>query len=162
MANQVEDKPTAAYWLSLIGGILALIVGLLLILLGAVVGVFTFGFGFLAIGGIGLWVTVCALVVIYSAKQLNDRPMEHIKWGAIILVFSIIGGWSILDFIGGILALVYQPTVITLRHYVPPPQGYYGPAPQQAAYTNPPVCPQCGTPLPANTRFCPHCGKQQY
>jgi hypothetical protein len=161
MANQVQDKPTTAYWLSLIGGILALIVGLLLILLGAIVGVFTFGIGFIAIGGIGLWITVCASIVIYSAKQLNDHPMEHTKWGAIILVFSIIGGWSILDFIGGILALVYQPIVVTPQQYTPPPQGYYGPTPQQAAY-NPQACPQCGIPLQANTRFCLHCGKQQY
>jgi uncharacterized integral membrane protein len=48
--NQVQNKPTAAYWLSLIGGILALLVGLVFILAGAVAGAyFTFGFGFAVI-----------------------------------------------------------------------------------------------------------------
>ena len=106
--NQVQNKPTAAYWLSMIGGILGLLGGLVLVGAGAVVGAFTFGLGFAVIGSIGIWITICSAVVIYAATRLNAEPLQHSKWGAIILVFSIIGGWSILDFIGGILALVYQ------------------------------------------------------
>jgi len=52
--NQVQNKPTPTYWLSMIGGILALFVGLILILAGAVAGAFAFGFGFAVIGGLGI------------------------------------------------------------------------------------------------------------
>ena len=107
--NQVQNKPTAAYWLSMIGGIIALLGGLGLIGLGAIAGTVSFGLGFAVIGGLGIWITLCSVIVIYAASKLNAEPLEHSKWGAIILVLSIIGSWSILNFIGGILALVYKP-----------------------------------------------------
>jgi hypothetical protein len=110
--NQVQNQPTAAYWLSMIGGILGLLGGLLLVFAGAFVGVFTFGFGFAVIGAVGIWITICSAVVIFAASKLKSEPLQHSKWGAIILVFSIIGGWSLMDFIGGILALVYKPIVV--------------------------------------------------
>lgn len=166
MSDQVQNKPSAAYWLSMIGGILGLIGGLALIALGALVGVFTFGIGFAAIGGIGLWVLICSVIVMFAASKLKSNPLEHSKWGAIILVFSIIGGWSILDFIGGILALVYKPIPVgAAPQYAPPQQPYYGPPPQPAAYQPPQqahTCPQCGTQVQPDVRFCPNCGKQQY
>ena len=139
-----------------------MVAGLILLFLGAIVGVFTFGLGFIIIGGLGLWVTICGAVVMYSATQLHANPFEHTKWGAIILVFSIIGGWSIIDFIGGLLALIYQPIVATPQQYTPPQQSYYGPTPQQASYTTTQACTQCGTTIQTGTKFCPHCGKQQY
>jgi hypothetical protein len=157
--NQVQNPPSAAYWLSMIGGVLALLGGLLLIVAGAVAGIFTFGFGFAVIGGLGVWITICSLAVIISASKLKSDPFEHSKWGAIILVFSLIGSWSLLNFIGGILALVYKPIPV-----VEQPQ--YGQPPQQQAYAQPPaqpmtkVCPQCGRIVQANERFCPNCGKQ--
>ena len=162
--NQVQNEPTAAYWLSMIGGVLGLLGGLLLIVAGAVVGVFTFGFGFAAIGGLGFWITICSAVVIYAASKLKSNPLEHSKWGAIILVFSIIGCWSILDFIGGILALVYKPNLVGAQPQYGQPQ-QYGPPQQQAAYAQPQqtrVCPQCGRIVQANERFCPNCGTQQF
>jgi hypothetical protein len=168
--NQVQNQPTAAYWLSIIGGILGLLGGLLLIVVGAVAGAVTLGFGFAVIGGIGIWITICSAVVIYSASRLKAEPMQHSKWGAIILVFSIIGGWSILDFIGGILALVYKPVPVgeqpqygaPQQQYGPPPQSY-GPPPQQQWGQQQPItriCPQCGRMIQENIKFCPNCGKQ--
>ena len=157
--NQVQNPPSAAYWLSMIGGILALLGGLLLIVAGAVAGVFTFGFGFAVIGGLGVWITICSLAVIISSSKLKSDPFEHSKWGAIILVFSLIGSWSLLNFIGGILALVYKPIPVG-------EQQQYGQPPPQQAYTQPPVqpmtrvCPQCGRIVQTNERFCPNCGKQ--
>ncbi|HEX7482578.1 MAG TPA: hypothetical protein VF350_03830, partial [Candidatus Bathyarchaeia archaeon] len=59
--NQVQNPPSAAYWLSMIGGVLALLGGLLLIVAGAVAGIFTFGFGFAVIGRLGVWITICSL-----------------------------------------------------------------------------------------------------
>ena len=160
--NEVQNKPTAAYWLSMIGGILGVLGGLLVIGAGAVLGTFTLGFGFAVIGGIGIWVTICSAVVIFAATKLNSEPLQHSKWGAVILVFSIIGGWSILDFIGGILALVYQPILVGEQQpygqQYTPPQAYPQPPPQQTTR----VCPQCGRVVADNVRFCPNCGKQLY
>ena len=48
--NQVQNQPTAAYWLSMIGGILGALGALVLIGFGALVGAVTFGFGFAVIG----------------------------------------------------------------------------------------------------------------
>lgn len=162
--NQVQNPPSAAYWLSMIGGVLALLGGLLLIGAGAVAGVFTFGFGFAVIGGLGVWITICSLAVIIAASKLKSDPFEHSKWGAIILLFSLIGSWSILNFIGGILALVYKPISVGEQPQYGQPQRYGSP-PQQA-YTQPPaqpmtrVCPQCGRIVQVNERFCPNYGKQ--
>ncbi len=160
--NQVQNQPTAAYWLSMIGGILGVLGALVLIGFGALVGAVTFGFGFAVIGGLGIWILICSIVVIVAAQRLKANPLEHSKWGALILVFSIIGGWSILDFIGGILALVYKPirAGAPQQQYGPPPQQpYYGP-PQQAPYAPTRVCPQCGKVVQDNVKFCPNCGKQ--
>jgi hypothetical protein len=162
--NKVQNKPTAAYWLSMIGGILGLLGGLLVIVAGAVVGAFTFGLGFVVIGSIGIWISICSAIVIYAALKLNSEPLQHSKWGAIILVFSIIGGWSILDFIGGLLALVYTPIIggaqqpYGQQQYAQPPQVYTQPPPQQMTS----ACPQCGKIVPDNVQFCPNCGKQLY
>ena len=167
--GQVKNKPTAAYILSLIGGIFGLFGGLVLIGLGAIAGVFTFGLGFVFVGGLGAWIVVCSLIVIIAASRLNSEPLEHSKWGAIILVFSLIGSWSILNLIGGILALVYKPEFESSQQYgtqqqygYPPQQGYA--QPQQSNMQQPMtrVCPQCGRIVQANERFCPNCGKQLY
>ncbi|HLN88592.1 MAG TPA: zinc ribbon domain-containing protein [Candidatus Binatia bacterium] len=159
-SQEVQNKPTAAYILSLIGGIFGLIGGLILVGLGAVAGVFTFGLGFVFVGGIGLWITICSIIVIIAASKLNSEPLEHSKWGAIILVFSIIGSWSLLNLIGGILALVYKPEFVFRQPQYGTPQPYgYAPAQQQPITR---ACPQCGRIVQANERFCPNCGKQLY
>ena len=164
MQNQVQNKPTAAYILSLLGGILGLIGGLIVVGAGALVGVFTFGLGFAVIGGIGMWIVICSIIVIYAATKLNSHPLEHSKWGAIILVFSLIGGWSILDFIGGILALTYKPIMVGAQPQYGAPQAYGPPQSQPYAGQQPitRVCPQCGRVVQDNVRFCPNCGRQLY
>jgi hypothetical protein len=186
MANQVQNQPTAAYWVSLIGGILAVLGSLAFFVWGALAlsvdSSYTDYYGYyysdyptspfgLAGGvliGIGAWVLISSILVIVFARKLKANPMEHSKWGALIVVFSIIGSWSILNLIGGILALVYKPIPAgaPAQYAAPPPQQpYYGPPPQQAAYAPPPqtrVCPQCGTQMQSNVRYCPNCGRQQY
>ena len=171
--NQVQNKPTTAYILSLIGGILGLLGAIALLALGATVysaynsyadyyGVYTpFGWGWSLLIGLGAWMLISSILITTFAYKLNTNPIEHTKWGALILVFSIIGlGGGLLGLIGGILALVYKPILSGVpQQYAPQPQSY-SPPPQQQTMTR--ACPQCGRIVQSNERFCPNCGKQLY
>lgn len=183
--NQVVNKPTAAYILSLLGGIIGLLVGIAFLAFGAfafiALGEYSgyygfydydylgaFGFGWTILLGIGAWMLITSILIIVFARKLNAEPLLHSKYGAIILVLSIIGVGGILGLIGGILALVYKPQFAGAApqyapQYAPPPQGVYAPPPQQQyqqqiAHN----CPQCGTMVQPGVRFCPNCGRQQY
>jgi hypothetical protein len=157
MGNQVPvNKPTAAYVLSLIGGILGLIVGLILLVLGFFVGALTFGIGLVVYGAIGIWCLICSVIVIVSASKLNSEPMEHTKWGVLILIFSIIGLGSLLGLIGGILALAYKPEMVAGQQ----PAAWGQPAQSANSRAINRICPQCGRVIDDNVKFCPHCGKQ--
>ena len=183
--NQVVNKPTAAYILSLLGGIIGLLVGIAFLAFGAfafiALGEYSgyygfydydylgaFGFGWTILLGIGAWMLITSILIIAFARKLNADPLQHSKYGAIILVLSIIGVGVILGLIGGILALVYKPQFAGAApqyapQYAPPPQGVYAPPPQQQyqqqiAHN----CPQCGTMVQPGVRFCPNCGRQQY
>lgn len=155
MTNQaVQDKPTAAYVISLIGGILGLIVGFILIISAAIIANAVGGYYYsgpsaafaVLYGSIGVWSLITAVIVIISAVKLNSNPWEHTKWGVIILVFSIIGLGTLLGLIGGILALVYSP------------QSPVPPQPPMQVITR--VCPKCGRVLREETKFCPYCGNE--
>jgi len=76
-----------------------------------------YGYGF---GGIfGLAGIVFGIVVVVSAVMLYNKPIEHSKWGLLILIFSILsifgsamagfGVGLILGVIGGILAFTWKP-----------------------------------------------------
>jgi hypothetical protein len=186
MSNQVENKPTAAYILSLLGGIFGLLGSLAFIGFGALAyaaynsAISDFGYGFYdsmfgwgwaTLLGFGIWMLITSVLIIVFAGKLRSNPLEHSKWGALILVFSIIGVGGLLAFIGGILALVYKPRMMGAypqpgyppQGYPPqqayPPQGY---PPQQPAYQQPitRICPQCGRVVAENVKFCQNCGKQ--
>jgi hypothetical protein len=191
MSTQVQNKPTAAYILSLLGGIFGLLISLLMVAASAflywvlsdpfatydssnlLIGFadsFTF-FGTAAVFlGFSIWALITSILIIVFAGKLKSNPMGHSKWGALILVFSLIGFGGWLAFIGGILALVYKP--IPIAGYPPqgyPPQGYapqpqYAPQgyPQQPVYQQPitRICPNCGRVVAENLKFCPNCGKQ--
>ena len=187
MSNQqVQNKPTAAYILSLLGGILGLLASLAFIAFGALaymalnsldyngvdIGALS-GWGWTTLIGFGAWMFITSILVIVFAGKLKSHPVEHSKWGALILVFSIIGVGGLLAFIGGILALVYKPILAQQPYgYAPPPAQQYGPQPQpqyypqqQAPAQQAPqhitrICPNCGRVIDENLKFCPHCGKQ--
>jgi hypothetical protein len=184
--QQVQNKPTAAYILSLLGGIFGLLAAIAFIAFGALTYSYyynssyyysysydLFGWGYATLLGLGIWMLITSILTIVFAAKLKSNPMEHTKWGALILIFSIIGLGGLFGFIGGILALVYKPQLAgSAPQYAPQPQAYgpppqattYGPPPQQPAYQQPMAhnCPQCGTLVQPNVRFCPNCGKQQY
>jgi hypothetical protein len=179
--NQVQNKPTAAYIISLIGGIIGLIASLFVMFVLGILAWVTassseFGFDFSGIFVIytifGLWMLITSILIIRFARKLNSDPMQHSKYGMYIIILSILGVGGLLGLIGGILALVYKPIPAGMApQYAPPQQPYYGPPPQQAAYQQPPqqyapqqpiqrICPQCGRVVQENLRFCPNCGKQ--
>lgn len=129
-----------------------------------------FGWGWATLIGFGAWMLITSILVIVFARKLNANPLEHTKFGALILIFSIIGVGGLLAFIGGILALVYKPILVGAQpQYTPqqqygPPSQNYAPLPQQQwGQPQQPItriCPNCGRVVQENLKFCPNCGKQ--
>jgi uncharacterized membrane protein HdeD (DUF308 family) len=156
VGNQaVRNKPTAAFVLSLVGGILGIVAGIVLLVLAAVTAAASSYYyyrdytGANLLSGFGIWVIVCSIIVIVAAAKLNSNPLDHTKWGVVILVFSIIEGINILGLVGGILALIFNPKP---ARYLPPP-------PMLSATT---TCPQCGRVVDEYMRFCMYCGRRLF
>ncbi len=126
-----EETPTAAFILSLIGGIIILLSGIAVAAFGSVFmynmadgyypgmmygfrGLGYFSLLMLAVGIIGV---ILGIIIVVGAYFLHTRPAEHGTWGIVILVLSVIsfiggGGFligAILGIIGGILAIVWKP-----------------------------------------------------
>jgi hypothetical protein len=154
----MADKPTAAFVLSLIGGIL--------ILLGGVAFAIGFSFVFGSAGAVfGIIGVIMGLIVLLGAVMLYQKPQSHTMWGVIILVLSIIAfpaAWgfgigSLLAFIGSILALVYKPAMAAGT--TPPPMMSssmpMGSAPMGSMGM---TCKNCGASIPAGATRCPSCG----
>jgi hypothetical protein len=139
--------------LSIIGGVFILLGGLAEIAVGSVVSSLTFGFAggsLIAFGALGV---VLGILILVFGILVNSHPENHVLYGVLIVVFSIVsltsfaGGFVIgfiLALIGGILALVWKPT---------PAPVYYAPSPPVQR-----VCPKCGRVVDPSVRFCPHCG----
>lgn len=116
MARTIQ-RPAAAFALSLAGGIMVLLGGLLLSVVGFVV---TIPFG--GVGGIiGLLGVFWGLIMILSSFFMFAWPDQHSIWSAIIIVVSVfswygaIGGFILgflLGIIGGILGVIWKPDII--------------------------------------------------
>ena len=117
-----SEKPTAAFALSLIAGILILINGAILGAVGSFIGPHIPGMGEKALvtGILGTLMAVgiiIGLIVIVAAVMLYRNPAQKTGWGVTVLVLSIIsifigGGFIIgliLGIIGGALALTWKP-----------------------------------------------------
>ncbi len=124
----------ASYILSLLGGVIVLVTGL--------VGLAWFGSGGPAWGGFGGWMSsmmggyhgfmgggefglfsfasvlglISGIVMIAGAIMVRSRPQDHLIWGVPILVFALVsfldmGGYivgGLLGIAGGALALSYR------------------------------------------------------
>ncbi len=123
----VEERPYAAFVLSLVGGVLILVVGLLgLTVLGWPMwgwwGMGMMGRGMmwgwmpgflLAFSAVGL---VSVAAVVTAAYMLYNKPSQAQTWGTIILVFAVVsilsaGGFivgALLAILGGLLALTWR------------------------------------------------------
>jgi hypothetical protein len=71
---------------------------------------------------------ITSVLIIVFASKLKAHPLEHSKWGALILVFSIIGLGGLFGLIGGILALAYKPILVGAQPQYGAPQQQYGPS----------------------------------
>jgi hypothetical protein len=118
----MEEKPTAAFVLSLIGGIFVLLGGILLAIVGAIVAFFTYGAGLI----LGIF-TIFGIIIIVGSIMMYNQPASTKTWGIIILILGIIsiigvvtaiGG--ILAMIGGIMAIVWKPSAQATAPPVPP------------------------------------------
>jgi hypothetical protein len=145
-----SEKPTAAFVLSFIGGVIVVISGL------AVSG----RFSTLAVGIFGMLGVAWGILMVASAVMLNRSPSSHVTWGVRVIVFSVLswigsfGGFLIgflLGLIGGILGVTWHPSA---------PQTTQ---PTQTVIIEKEVvkvkCRYCGTLLdPVNDKKCPSCG----
>jgi hypothetical protein len=129
-----QEIPTVAFILSLVGGILVLLMGIMFLTIGTafmggmmggyypgMMGGYYYpgGAGFVSsiIAGIGIWGLICGVLILLGAFMIYTRPGSHGIWGIIILIFSLLsfiagGGFiigAILGVIGGILAIVWKP-----------------------------------------------------
>ncbi len=115
----VGNKPTAAFALTLLGGILVLLGGIAVMILGSI--------GTMTINNVqvghnvgrmfGLIGVISGIIMIVAAVFMNSTNKSKVKeWSIVALVFTLIslgnGGGFILGFIlgliGSILGLVYK------------------------------------------------------
>jgi len=132
----VDSLHTVAFVLSLIGGIVIIagsVIALFLLAYGSPYGTYYgmgmgmmgywFGYGSGWMWGLTLVSLACGVPVLIGAIMLNVRPQEHVAWGIIVLVFSIVsfagmGGYfigAILGVAGGAIALSYSKPTDTQR-----------------------------------------------
>jgi len=127
-----RERPTAAFLLSLLGGIFILVGGGAMSMFGpfgfgGMMGGFRgmMGYRYGMMGGLGFGVfgilgLIFGAIVIISAFMLNSKPHEHSTWGTVIVIFSVLsifgsamGGFGvglILGIIGGILGITWKPS----------------------------------------------------
>jgi hypothetical protein len=130
------ERPTAAFLLSLVGGIFILLGGGVMSMFGpfgfgsmmggyrGMMGGYYSGYGYGMMGGFGFGMfgilgLIFGIIVIISAFMLNSKPQEHSTWGVLIVIFSVLsifggtmGGFGvglILGLIGGILGITWKP-----------------------------------------------------
>jgi len=111
IANQY---PRSAYILSLISGIFVILGGIIVMAISTLMTMFALG-----IGGIyGVLGIIWGIIIIVGTMRLKSNPNNHVSWGVIILVFSIISWFGaagglfigfILGLVGGILAITWHP-----------------------------------------------------
>jgi hypothetical protein len=103
--STVAASPTVSYVLALIAGVLVVINGILLILTGESLGVMISGEEAL----IGVAGVAVGLAMLIFAIRLEDRPDQHVRWGAGIILASaislvLVGGGLLIGFILGLVA----------------------------------------------------------
>ena len=145
------DRPTAAFVLSLVGGMIVLVTGVLVGVIFLVVGTYLGGPLFLSVFW-GLLGILIGIPVILGAIMLYVNPKNHTAWGVVVIVFSLasyvtasLGGFVIgllLGLIGGILGAIWNPVA---SNY------------QRSPLTR--ACLNCGRIMDNDAKYCSNCGR---
>ena len=164
--------PSTAYWLSLIGGVLIALGGIVEVAEGivysSVIDSLVPGATavIIALGAVAL---LFGVIIIVMGLRLKSHPESARSSGILILVLSLIsfiggGGYFIgliLGLIGGILAITWRPPASPQSSYGQP---IYGSqvgastvAPMQSG-SGQRVCSHCGSPNVPGAQFCTKCG----
>src|SRR2546430_12411885 len=101
----MAEKPTAAFVLSLIGGIFILLGAIVVMALASVIG------SLMLIGGgdpnlaylYGAGGLIFAILVLVGAGMLWMKPQQHVMWGVVVLLFSL---FSIITTRGVLIGLI--------------------------------------------------------
>jgi amino acid transporter len=126
--GKMVEKPTAAFALSLIGGVFILLGGIVYVAASSWVGSLGFGLGASVLAGLGVFGLICGILTILGAVWINSGEEDKVRNGSIlVLIFSIVswfgaaGGFFIgfiLGLIGAILGLTWKPST---TEKAPPP-----------------------------------------
>jgi hypothetical protein len=121
----MAEKPTVAFILSLIGGIIVLVVGFFVMMVS---GAHTGGFN------LGLLGVIWGILIMIGAAMLYSRPQQHKTWGIIVIVLSflswfvlaLVGIYGFIGFmvglLGGSLGIRWKPSVVEPTTTSPQPQ----------------------------------------
>lgn len=163
MVAATRETPSTAFGLSLAGGIIILLAGLVVAAVGATLTFFIGGIG----GLVGIVGVVWGILIIVFAFLLRSMPEKHVGLGVAVILFSIFswfgsfGGFLIgflLALIGGVLAIVWTPRGTSASVAMPS-------SPAMAAHTvavsgaSINFCASCGSPVQPGSQFCENCGK---
>ncbi len=145
---QPADRPVTPFILSLLGGLFIIVGGLFGLLLFNYSYYYGSNLAFVAVA------VTTGIVVLAGCAMLYVRPDQHVIWGVIIVVFSVLslfswvgglfGGFFIgmvLGIVGGCLAIAWSPGTT------------YGGMPRAVRF-----CTGCGRYVPIGYPFCPFCG----
>lgn len=111
----MAEKPTAAFVISFIGGILGLVLGVSVAggwypFLGKAYDVY-----------MGAYWIALAVATILVAVMMYSKPSSARTWSLVVIVLSILSGLNILTLIGGILGYRWKPTGAVPPPPPPPP-----------------------------------------
>jgi len=140
-----EERPTAAFVLSLLAGIFIIIGAIIYMVVGAL-------FSWVPIAGVavfiyGLMGLIWGIIVLVGAFMMSSDPKKAKTGGVLVLIFSILslfgaaGGLIIgfiLGIVGGILGITWKPT--------------------KEIEEEKRTCLNCGRLYPIRFSHCPYCG----
>ena len=119
------EKPTAAAVLSIVGGVFILLFGIVVLVLASILGALLGGLGApvdptAILVAYALPAIIIGIVVIALGALMLMKPTSARVLGVVVLVLSIVsfffgGGFflgGILALIGGILGIVFKPTMM--------------------------------------------------
>jgi hypothetical protein len=146
------DRPTIAFVLGFVGGMIILVSGVLVGVILLVAGTLTLTPPGPAAVFAGLFSILDGVVVIIGSTLTYVNPRNHTIWGILVSVLSVAswitpsyGGFLvglILGLAGGILAITWKESIST--HLKP---------------QNTLSCPNCGKLMDANANYCSNCAK---